>query len=70
MTILLALADDPEKAGYSLVRGRADVDPATGDNFFEEDPKGPHAFVVRQKPVPWFEENLNSWLRSESDPTV
>ena len=64
MTILLALADDPERAGYSLVRGRANVDPATGDNSFEETPHGPHAFVLRKQPVPWFEQNLNSWLRS------
>ncbi|MBO6052946.1 MAG: hypothetical protein J6Q17_04345, partial [Clostridia bacterium] len=63
MTILLALAGDAEKAGYSLRRGRASVDPASGENRFAYAEDGPHAYVVREKPVEWYEAELRSWLR-------
>ena len=63
MTVLLALAEDPERAGYSLRRGRAHADPATGENTFDFDGRGPHAFVVREHPAAWYETRLNAWLR-------
>ena len=63
MTILLALADDPERAGYSLRRGRVSVDPATGENRMTPDPDGPHAYVVREHPAAWYEAELMRWLR-------
>ena len=63
MTVLLALAEDPERAGYSVRRGRAHADPETGENTFDFDASGPHAFVVRNQPAAWYEEQLNRWLR-------
>ena len=63
MTILLALADDPERAGYSLRRGRVSVDPATGENRMTPDPDGPHVYVVREHPAVWYEAELMRWLR-------
>ncbi len=63
MTILLALADDAERAGYSLRRGRVTVDPATGENRMTPDPDGPHAYVVREYPAAWYEAELMRWLR-------
>ena len=63
MTILLALADDPARAGYSLRRGHVSADPVTGENRTIPDPDGPHAYVVREKPVAWYEAELARWLR-------
>ena len=63
MTVLLALADDFAEAGYSVCRGRAHADPITGENSFTYEAKGPHAYVVREQPVEWYEKQLNSWLR-------
>ena len=63
MTVLLALAQDPEKAGYSVRRGRAFADPETGENSFAYADDGPHAYVVREKPAAWYEEQLKEWLR-------
>jgi len=63
MTVLLALAEDPEKAGYSIRRGWASADPATGENSFRYDETGPHAYVVRERPAAWYEEELSRWLR-------
>lgn len=63
MTVLLALADDPERAGYSLRKGRAHADPETGENSFDCREDGLHAYVVRENPPAWYEERLNAWLR-------
>lgn len=63
MTVLLALADDFAAAGYSVRRGRARADVETGENAFDFDENGPHAFVVREREPAWYEERLNAWLR-------
>ncbi len=63
MTVLLALADDPAEAGYSVRRGRACADPVTGENSFINCDDGPHAYVVREHPAAWYEERLNAWLK-------
>ena len=63
MTALLALTDDFAEAGYSVKRGRAYADRATGENSFAYDERGPHAYVIRERPAAWYEERLNAWLR-------
>lgn len=46
MTALLALCGDEEKAGYSVTRGKARVDGATGKNYFSRSEDGKHAYVT------------------------
>ena len=64
MTALLAIAQDPETAGYSLVRGRAYVDPVSGENSFSEDPAGPHSYVKRDFPPEYYAEMINDLIRT------
>lgn len=69
MTVLLALIDDPEKAGYTCHYGTAAVDPLTGDNSFKYnsadsfEENAMHRYVVKAKPDDEFSRELNSWLR-------
>ena len=46
MTALMALCGDEEKAGYSVTRGKARVDGATGQNYFSRSEDGKHAYVT------------------------
>ncbi len=62
MTALLAITGDPAAAGYSVVRGRARVDPATGVNNFTEDPDGPHRYVKKIRPDAWYADRINELL--------
>ena len=62
MTALLAITQDPKRAGYSLVRGFARVDPVTGENSFTEDPAGPHAYVKRDYPPEYYAGIINSLI--------
>ena len=48
MTALLAVIGDEEKAGYSLIRGRAEVDPLSGANHFIPFKNGPHGYVMKK----------------------
>ncbi|MBQ8641432.1 MAG: hypothetical protein IJ480_04380 [Clostridia bacterium] len=63
MLVLLALTNDVEKAGYTLRRGYASVDPETGENRFRYAKDGPHGYVVKTMPDGWYEEKLAQWLR-------
>lgn len=62
MLVLLALTEDAEKAGYTLRRGWASVNPETGENRFRYDKTGPHAYAVKTMPDSWYEEKLAQWL--------
>lgn len=62
MTALLAVVDDPEKAGYSTVSGRAFAEEGTGSCSFVEDANGPHRYVVKLHPDAWYEEQINTRL--------
>ncbi len=59
----MALVGDEEKAGYTLVRGRADVDAESGKNYFEEDESGPHAYVVRRYDAAHYADIINDMIR-------
>ena len=62
MTALLAVVDNPEKAGYSTVSGRAFAEEGTGRCSFVEDANGPHRYVVKLHPDAWYEEQINTRL--------
>ena len=47
MLILLAIAGEPEKAGYKCVYGKASVNAIDGSNYFTEDLSGKHRFVIK-----------------------
>lgn len=62
MLVQMALIGDEEKAGYSVVRGRARVDAQSGANYFERSENGPHAFVVKLQPNGWYEQQINALI--------
>jgi hypothetical protein len=62
MLILLALAEDPAKAGYRTVSGRAEVDEADGSNHFTVDPAGHHRYVVKLHGDSFYADAINSRL--------
>ncbi|MBQ2758797.1 MAG: hypothetical protein IJE93_03430 [Clostridia bacterium] len=62
MTAALALAGEPEKAGYSVVKGTARVDEADGSNFFRENENGLHRFVKRNFPAEYYSDIINSLI--------
>ena len=59
MLCLLALVGDEAQAGYTLVRGRATVDPATGENRFIENENGPHAYVVKTREDAYYAKEID-----------
>ena len=66
MTVLLALAGDPEKAGYSCVDGRAHVAGETGCNTFTPDPAGPHRYVVKRYEDSFYADAIDARLAGEA----
>ena len=66
MTVLLALAGDPEKAGYSCVYGRAHADLETGSNTFAEDPAGSHRYVVKRYEDSFYADAIDARLAGEA----
>ncbi len=59
MTALLAVIGDEAQAGYDVVCGKAFVDPATGENYFEEAADGPHAYVIKKFADAYYAEAIN-----------
>ncbi len=64
MLVMLALTGDEQAAGYHTVRGRAQVDGETGQNRFQRDADGPHAYVVRDFPPAYYERIIEERIRS------
>lgn len=62
MTVLLALDEDIEKAGYTAVYGKASVDEATGENDFAESEDGMHCYVVKAQPDSWYRERIQALI--------
>ena len=65
MTVLLALAGDPEKAGYACVYGHASAEPETGCNSFVPDPSGPHRYVVKRYADSFYADAIDLRLAEE-----
>lgn len=63
MLCLLAIIGDEEKAGYSVVSGKAFVDANTGENYFTPDSKGLHSYVVKQKEDSYYANAINDLLK-------
>ncbi|MBO4303325.1 MAG: hypothetical protein J6A21_01930 [Lentisphaeria bacterium] len=62
MLVLLALAGDPEKAGYKCVYGQAQLNGADGANHFLHRADGPHRFVVKLHPDEFYAEEIDKHL--------
>ncbi len=60
MLVQLALTGDPARAGYTVVRGTAAVDAATGKNRFVPSPDGLHEYVVKAQPDDWYHDLLDA----------
>ena len=59
MLVLMAIIGDEEKAGYKTVRGKARLDAQTGENFFTEEEKGPHQYVIKKYENTYYENLIN-----------
>ena len=62
LTVLTAIINDEEQAGYGVVQGCARVDPVTGKNNFTPDPEGPHRYVTQLHPCQWYADRINTLL--------
>ena len=62
MLVLLAITEDPGRAGYRCVYGKASVDPRDGGNFFVPDPCGSHRYVVKEREDSFFADAIDSRL--------
>lgn len=62
MTTMACIAHEPERAGYTLVRGSNSVDTTTGANTWSEDVNGKDAYLVKSQPDAWFSSQLNALL--------
>lgn len=62
MTVLLAVIGDESAAGYDVVRGRALVDAASGENCFKPTARGPHCYVVKRHPDAFYADAVNRRL--------
>jgi len=62
MLALLAIAGDPEKAGYGAVRGQAKIDPSDGKNRWIADERGLQRYVVKTRPDAFYRDAINEWI--------
>ena len=63
MLMLMAVIGDEEKAGYNMTVGKARVDAATGENFFDEG-DGMHAFVTKKHCDEYYKNAINERISS------
>lgn len=59
MLVMLALVGDEKEAGYSIVRGNAQVDEESGCNYFELNEEGLHCYVVRLQEPEYYAKQIN-----------
>lgn len=64
MLVLAALIGDETAAGYTCVRGKASVDPVTGENWFEPQENGPHRYLVKAKDDAFYRDAVNERIQS------
>lgn len=62
MLVLLAVTGDPERAGYSCVYGKAQVDEKDGSNTFIPDSTGKHRYVVKKYADSFYADAVNARL--------
>jgi hypothetical protein len=63
MLALLAIAGDPEKAGYTVVRGQARIDPSDGKNSWTPDENGTQRYVVKAKPDDFYRDAIHAMIQ-------
>lgn len=63
MLVMLALAGDPDAAGYKTVRGYASVEAETGSNYFVPSSVGPHCYVIRKQNPSYYRERIHEKIR-------
>lgn len=63
MLVTLAMIGNPEKAGYKTVKGFATVDGKTGQNYFKEDEKGLHEYVIKEMPNNYYTDMINEIIK-------
>lgn len=64
MLVLMALIGNEEEAGYTVVRGRAEVDAEDGRNHFYPSDNGPHSYVIRKFAPEYYKDAINSMISS------
>lgn len=64
LLVLLACVGDAAAVGFDLVRGIAEVDPASGSNRFTVTSEGKHSYVVKAQPDEWYTARLDAILVS------
>ena len=64
MLMELAVLGDAEKAGYRAVKGKASVDPVTGENTFVRMPDGLQEYVEKQLPDEVYRERIDALIAS------
>ncbi len=61
MLAQLAIIGDEEKAGYSVVRGKARVCALTGKNYFFKG-EGSHLYVIKAQPDDYYVKQINALI--------
>ena len=64
MLVLLALAGDPEQAGYRTICGTARLDRETGQNYFDPAPEGRHRYVVKVRENGFYQDEIDRRIQS------
>lgn len=59
----LAIIGNEQKAGYSVVKGKASVDAATGENSFSVCDDSLHSYVVKQKDDVYYANAINNLIK-------
>ncbi|MCL2299025.1 MAG: hypothetical protein FWC27_02615 [Firmicutes bacterium] len=62
MLALLALAGEPEQAGYRAVYGQAKIDPADGKNTWIADENGSQRYVIKTRPDRFYRDAIHAMI--------
>ena len=64
MLVQMAMIGDEAMAGYDIVQGEACVNSETGENIFLASDSGKHRYVVRKKPIEYYQKQINGLIES------
>ena len=65
MAALFSIVGDAEKAGYRRIRGKAAVDPKSGQNRFEACDSGNHSYLVKEKEACFYKDQIDEILMTD-----
>ncbi|MBQ2675788.1 MAG: nucleoside hydrolase [Clostridia bacterium] len=63
MLVHIAIVGDEKKAGYSIFRGTAKVDPTSGENYFTICDEGMHCYVVKDHCDDYYKDLLDDLIK-------